>query len=94
MKPLALFLAAVVTTVCLACRKPLPEQGTSAEQLYAHRCGSCHRAYSPASMTDAMWEVQLEAMRAKMLQAGQSPLSADEQREILDYLRRNASMTR
>jgi mono/diheme cytochrome c family protein len=93
-KSLAFVLAAAVTTLCLACRKPLPEQGTSVEQLYAQRCGSCHRAYSPASMTAAMWEMQLDAMRVKMLQAGQAPLSADEQREILDYLQRNASMTR
>lgn len=94
MKPLAVVLAAAVSTLCLACQKPLPEQGTSAEQLYSHRCGSCHRAYSPASMTVAMWEMQLDAMQVKMLQAGQSPLSADEQREILEYLQRNASMTR
>src|SRR5215472_11282835 len=54
------------------CQKPqpLPEQGTYAQRLYVERCGGCHRPYSPASMTAAMWEVQVEAMRAKILQAG------------------------
>ncbi len=41
-------------------------------------------------MTSAMWEIQLSAMQLKLIQAGQPPLSATEQREILDYLRRNA----
>jgi len=90
MKPLAVLLAAALAALCLGCQKPLPELGTPAEVLYAHRCGSCHRPYNPASMTPAMWEMQFNAMQVKILQAGQTPLSADEQREILDYLQRNA----
>ncbi len=41
-------------------------------------------------MTAAMWEAQVEAMRAKMVQAGQPPLSPQQHLTILDYLRRNA----
>jgi DNA repair protein RadC len=37
-----------------------------------------------------MWQVQLEAMRQKIAQAGQPPLSNAELATILDYLRRNA----
>ena len=70
--------------------KPLPEQGTYAQQLYVQRCGVCHRAYSPASMTATMWEVQLEAMRLKIAQAGQPPLTPEQHLSILEYLRRNA----
>jgi hypothetical protein len=70
--------------------KPLPEQGTYAQQLYAQRCGACHRPYSPASMTAAMWEVQVEAMRSKIAQAGQPPLTLKQHLTILDYLKRNA----
>jgi mono/diheme cytochrome c family protein len=74
------------------CQKsqPLPEQGTYAQQLYANRCGACHRPYSPASMTAAMWEVQVETMRAKIAQAGQPPLSPEQLLTILDYLKRNS----
>jgi len=71
-------------------RQPLPEQGTYAQQLYVERCGVCHRPYSPASMTAAMWQVQVEAMRSKIAQAGQPPLSPEQHLAILDYLRRNA----
>lgn len=70
--------------------KPLPEQGSAAEQLYSGRCGGCHRPYHPSSMTAAMWAEQVEAMRLKMAQAGVAPLSESERREILDYLERNA----
>jgi hypothetical protein len=74
------------------CQKPqpLPEQGTYAHQLYVERCGACHRPYSPVSMTAAMWEVQVEAMRSKIAQAGQPPLSSEQYLTILDYLKRNA----
>jgi hypothetical protein len=75
------------------CRKPtpLPEQGTYAQQLYVERCGtSCHRPYNPASMTAAMWEMQVEAMRARMAQTGLPPLSSEQHLTILDYLKRNA----
>ena len=70
--------------------KPLPEQGTYAQQLYVERCGACHRPYNPASMTAAMWEAQIEAMDIKIAQAGQPPLSPHQHLTILDYLKRNA----
>ena len=70
--------------------KPLPELGSSAEQLYAGRCGGCHRPFLPSTMTSAMWAEQVEAMQLKMAQAGVAPLSSSERREVLDYLERNA----
>jgi len=39
-----------------ACERPLPEANSAAAQLYARRCGQCHHAYAPASLTAAMWE--------------------------------------
>jgi hypothetical protein len=41
-------------------------------------------------MTAAMWEVQVETMRAKIAQAGQPPLSPEQLLTILDYLKRNS----
>jgi hypothetical protein len=70
--------------------KPLPEQGSYAQQLYVERCGACHRPYNPASMTAAMWEAQVEVMGPKIAQAGQPPLSPQQHMTILDYLKRNA----
>jgi hypothetical protein len=70
--------------------KPLPEYGTYAQQLYVERCGACHRPYSPASLTAAMWELQVEAMRLKIVQAGQPLLTPEQHLTILDYLKRNA----
>jgi mono/diheme cytochrome c family protein len=88
------FLPVVLALFCTmsGCRgsKPLPEQGTYAEALYKQRCGSCHRPYAPASLTAAMWQVQVETMRSKMAQAGQPPLSKAEIVTILNYLQRNA----
>jgi Dihaem cytochrome c len=74
----------------LGCQHSLPERDSAAAALYAARCGSCHRAYAPGSLTSAMWTMQVAAMQKRIAAAGQPPLSADEQRTILDYLRRNA----
>jgi hypothetical protein len=70
--------------------KSLPEEGTTVEQLYAERCGSCHHPYMPSSMTSAMWAMQVEAMQLKMVQAGRTPLTESEKSDVLDYLQRNA----
>jgi hypothetical protein len=85
----ALF-ALVLALAPAACEKPLPELGTPAEQVYAAKCGSCHRAYNPHSLTAPMWLVQMEAMQVKIAAAGQRPLTPEEQNEILTYLQRNA----
>ncbi len=71
-------------------RKALPEAGSPAEHLYAIRCGQCHQAYNPRSMTAAMWAIQVNNMKTRIAQAGYPPLSADEEKTILDYLTRNA----
>lgn len=72
-------------------RKPLPEAGTPTEQLYAQRCGTCHRAYQPSTLTPAMWELQVDAMQLKITAAGMPPLSPADKQTILTYLERNAS---
>lgn len=71
-------------------RAALPEGGSGAERLYAARCGQCHAAYDPRSLTAATWEIKVAAMEERMERAGIPALSADERRTILDYLRRNA----
>ncbi len=43
-----------------------------------------------ASMTAAMWQMQVPMMEQKMRQAGLPELSGDERTTILDYLARNA----
>jgi hypothetical protein len=70
----------------------LPESGSADEQLYAQRCGACHRAYQPSTLTPAMWQMQIAAMELKMTAAGQ-PLSAPDEAAILAYLQRHASQT-
>jgi hypothetical protein len=74
-----------------ACQgRPLPEAGSDAARTYLERCGKCHRAYDPRSMTGTMWQTQVGLMDTKIRQAGMEPLSADQRQIILDYLTRNA----
>jgi hypothetical protein len=80
----------VTALTFVGCDRALPEEGGPAARLYTARCGSCHQAYAPRSLTAAMWEIQVTTMQAKMAAAGQAPLTPEENRTILDYLRRNA----
>lgn len=84
-------LAATVAIGASGCaRKPLPEQGTYAEQIYANRCGQCHRAFQPHSFTSAMWQLQVKMMQGRMEQAGMQPLTPEQRDAILSYLQRHA----
>jgi mono/diheme cytochrome c family protein len=83
--------AALALLGLFGCNQPLPEANTAAEQLYASRCGQCHRAYAPKLLPAAMWQVQVEMMQAKMLQYHVPPLTEQERDTILSYLSRNAA---
>jgi len=84
-------LALVALAIAIAgCTRPLPEEGSVAARTYTERCGSCHRPYQPHSMTALMWQAQMTVMRQKIAAAGQPPLTAEQDRTILEYLQRNA----
>jgi len=73
-----------------ACQKPLPEADSPGGRLYAARCGSCHRAFQPATLKYAMWEIQVDRKQSVMARAGQPPLTDQERTLVLDYLKRHS----
>ncbi len=83
-----LLLAFALTTA--GCTHPLPEANTYPARLYAQRCGQCHTAYQPRSLTAAMWQAQVQMMQQRMRTAGIPPLSPEQKKIILGYLERNA----
>jgi hypothetical protein len=88
---LATALVITLSLVFAGCQSgQLPDEQSYAGQLYIKRCGQCHVAYKPRSLTAAMWQVQVDAMGPKMTQAGMRPLTPAERATILDYLKRNA----
>ena len=68
----------------------LPDSDSYAARLYVKRCGECHQAYNPHSMTASMWAMQVTAMQSRMKQAGVPELTSSEKEAIVDYLKRNA----
>lgn len=90
-KPLGVVAALALLTLAGCKARELPEQDSYAGQLYMKRCGGqCHVAYDPRTLTEAMWQVKVDAMEPKMLAAGIAPLTPDQRQTILDYLARNA----
>ena len=91
LRPASAIVLAVLVLAVAGCKpKPLPELGSPAEVLYANRCGGCHRVYAPSTMTAAMWSEQIVAMRQKIAEAGQPPMSTFDEHQILSYLQRHA----
>jgi Dihaem cytochrome c len=86
----ALACAATVAALGGCRRQPLPEKDSYAAHLYVRRCGNCHLAYQPHTLTAAMWQFQMNAMQAKIREAKMPPISAEQRKVILDYLTRNA----
>ncbi len=76
----------LLALTCAACDARLPEPESAGAQLYAIRCGGCHRLYAPQSMTGPMWKVTLARMQGELTRRGIEPLTADETATLTAYL--------
>jgi hypothetical protein len=79
--------------LAVGCGRQLPEPESAGAQAFVHRCGECHRAYAPQSMTWPMWQYQLGRMHLLFTQLGRPWLAPDEERLITDYIQRHAGGT-
>ena len=86
----AVSLAIAAAAAAAGCTPPLPEAGTGDALLYEARCGTCHRAFLPRTLTAEMWRVQVERMQKKYREAGMLPPNEVERERIMAYLTRNA----
>ncbi len=87
-----ILLSAIALAVIVGgCTRPLPEPESAAALLYATRCGSCHVAHHPGTMTKKMWEVWVVRMGTEIQTKGQPMLTQRETSEILAYVQRHAS---
>ena len=84
-------MALVVAALTTGCNASLPDPQSPGAQLYAARCGGCHRIYAPGVLTSAMWKLTVTRMQGELARRGLPPLSADEQALVLDYLDRHSS---
>jgi hypothetical protein len=69
---------------------PIPNAGSSAAQVYAARCSTCHVLPHPARLTYLGWVQLLPLMERRMAERGMAPLSEGERNQILAYLKANA----
>ena len=85
-----------VTTVALlglaaGCDARLPDPESPGAQLYAGRCTGCHRLYAPGALTEVMWRITVTRMQGELARRGLPPLTADEERLLLDYLAQHST---
>ena len=68
----------------------IPEMNSPEAQTYMRRCMSCHALPHPSRLDMKRWEKILEVMKKRIEEKGQPPLTAEEERMILEYLRKYA----
>lgn len=85
-----LWLLLVLAIVAAGCEHPLPQANSYPAKLYANRCGRCHTPYQPHSLAPGMWKAQVAMMQQRMQRAGVEPLTPEQKKIILGYLKRNA----
>lgn len=74
----ALALACLLSTGCKTTSTSADKGGA---QLWAENCQRCHNFRSPASLSDAHWEVAMHRMRVR------ANLTAEEHEEIVNFLK-------
>ena len=85
--------AVLLAAVWLAGCRSLPDPESPGAQVFAQRCGECHRAYQPGSMTWPMWEYQMGRMKLLFGQLRKPWLTLEEERLVTEYLQRHAEGT-
>jgi mono/diheme cytochrome c family protein len=80
-------LIAVILVAAIACTHELPDPQSAGAEVYRVRCGGCHQAYAPGTLTAAMWDVQLDRMQSIMAKAGVNPLTEQERYLVTSYLK-------
>lgn len=84
-------LVAAVALGAVACDARLPEPESAGAELYATRCGGCHRLYAPGVLTADMWAVTVARMQGVLARHGLRPLDAEERATLLAYLQRHST---
>ena len=81
------FLALIAAASCTR----IPEPDSPGGQIYAKKCAvGCHGAYQPSIMKFEMWKLMVRRMQGDMARHGIAPLTDEEERVLLDYLKRNS----
>lgn len=68
----------------------LPEPTSRGARLTAEYCGSCHALPSPQMHGASEWPAIVTRMQQNLQSMGRDPMTAEELRQITDYLQQHA----
>ncbi len=68
----------------------IPDMNSPHAQTYMRRCMSCHALPHPSRLDMKRWEKILDIMKKRIEERGQPPLTEEEERMIIEYLRKYA----
>ena len=90
MRYIVVVLTIVVLAACAGSPTPIPEADSKDAKVYAVRCGSCHSVPDPRRHNLSEWSHMLDLMYMRISERNVEPLSDDDQKAIMAYLKRHA----
>jgi len=88
MKRMTLIMFLVLVAGCASTPTPIPDPGSAGARVFKERCSGCHALAHPKRLGYNEWERKLELMERRMEQRRMPPLTPEERRAILGYLRK------
>lgn len=86
-----LLILVVIVHGCKGKDTAIPEGNSPEGKVYKERCGICHPIPQPSKYPFERWRDFLGLMDMEMMRKGVPPLSQEEKRMILKYLKRHSS---
>jgi len=75
---------------CAGQMTPIPDMNSKDAKLYSDKCSPCHSLPHPKRHTAKQWEHILVTMDKEIKQKEMSPLTVDERKNILNYIKKHA----
>lgn len=69
---------------------PIPDADAPEAKVYTARCSACHALPHPKRLYFKQWEHMLNLMYVRISERSMEPLSDEDQKAILVYLKRHA----
>lgn len=89
-KVLVLIILGIIFSYCGKRIPKIPEMYSPSAQTYIRRCMSCHTLPHPSQFDIQRWIKIINVMKKRMEERNHPPLTEEEEKMILDYLKKYA----
>ena len=78
----------LILSFCSRKLTPIPDMESPEAKVYITRCSGCHALPHPSRLDMVRWRKIIKVMKIRMQERGYPPMTEDEEKMILEYLRK------